>query len=140
MATFVLTGATHVEDGVRYYKGSRIVSDRDLDQIFKGKFTRIDDAPSFPNDCSGVAETTEEEGQETREEVSSLAKPPSEAGPLGADVTSLFPSAAANELRVFKKGNRYHVCDAESDKPLTDKPIVKAAVESFIESYVGGGE
>lgn len=59
------------------------------------------------------------------------------ASPLGEDVTEDFPTAAAADMRVFKKGTEYFV--TESDEPDVAKnpePLKRQGVAKFIASYL----
>jgi len=107
---FELIGAPHEQDGKRYVKGDRIETDRNLCQMFRGKFKVLDGGgepspgtpvpqPNIPKsvDAPIAADTDTVATEATATSVKKLAS--------GIDMTMTFPEAKGSELTVMKVGD-----------------------------------
>jgi len=101
--------AEHVEGGVVYKAGDVIESALPLDELFVGKFVRLEEKAYVQNDPVEVV-----------------------ASPLGEDVTQDFPEAAKAGLRVFQRGRWYSLAD--SDAP--DREIARAGSRAEMVTWV----
>ncbi len=131
----------HVEDGHTYVAGDKVVSTRNLVEIFKGKFEKIhrDDisAEDTPNIPSSATVLDKGKGEGDKKSPSSKLK---NSKMFGRNVSLSFPAAIAAELRVYEKDAWYQVVDwnTEDEKPevVSKRKLREKDVASFLETFV----
>lgn len=136
----------HVEDGVSYVAGDTVMSNRNLESIFRNKFDRVhpDDGFEFadasPNirDARAVLDKDKDEGD--NKAPSSKSKKLKDSKKFGKNVTLSYPAAVAAELRVYEKANWFQVVDwnTENGEPevVTEKSLREKDVAAFLAEYV----
>jgi len=159
---FLLLGGVHVDNDGNVFEFNRgretiIEDNRPLDSMFMNKFRclegdtspgrdyvrawdrlGLEDAPLAERQPEGVASefsTDTERAQRRREErAAQQAQRAAQMaeGAMGDDVTEDFEAAKDADLKVFKKGRRYHVLDG-SEVISDDGGLTKDEVEEFIE-------
>jgi len=150
----------HSQDGVIYVSGDVVESEKNLCEMFPGKFERIDvpfEIFKRP-EKSDVQKAAEEGAKDIKpkkkskpkpvsdEEVLAIADEPDEEEdeedkePLGKDVTKNYKRAGEEDLKVFyKKFKGRWVTEAEDPfTALNKKPLKKDQVVPFIEKWLKG--
>ncbi len=101
---FELVGGGHVQGGRKYVRGDRIETDKNLCQMFRGKFKLLDGggeaspgAPIIQPVIPKTADTEAAEKKVAEATVNSVKKLAS-----GIDMTMTFPEAKGSELQVMK--------------------------------------
>jgi hypothetical protein len=151
---FRVDAGSHVEGGKAFYKGGPngdvVETDKQLDQMFANKFTRLSDvAPKFKG-----GKKTKEAAREPDED----EPPPGEVNPegdpsydnakmtgveattskLGENVTDEFDDAKEAGLCVFSNGQNYFVADPDDpNSALNEKTLKKFNVTPFVRKYAG---
>lgn len=149
MPKFQVVSGFHVdEEGKKYGKGEIVESPHDLSATFRGKFVKYD-APiadfrpvpgppiMYTDRPLSALETAPVAPQPGGPAVASQPNETDGAGipgNLGEDVTARFPKAVEQDYKVFKKGPKFFVYDAdEPGKPLNPDGAKRDEVDGIIE-------
>lgn len=140
-------------------RGDIVETDKPLDKMFPNVWVPVGAAPVTNAVLDAQAANTQqptgavinlgpdEPGKEPNANLTDAEKPPLEArGPeagksdekqdFGEDLTDHFEAAESADLRVFKKGKKYFVLDADGKSPLNEDDLTsKAKVEDFLDEY-----
>lgn len=152
MPKFQVVAGFHVdEDGRKYGKDDVVESPHDLTATFRGKFRKLDltpmtdfrppqappiaysDRPLTAAQTAPVAPRQGSPGMASQpDETDGAGAPHDEA--LGEDVTKRFPKAAEQDYKVFKKGPKFFVYDAdEPGKAINPDGAKRDEVDTIIE-------
>lgn len=136
----------HVEDGVTYVAGDKVMSNRNLVKLFRNKFERVhpeDDfkfaeaSPNIPAPGTVLDKDKDEGAQKTP---SSKSKKLKNSKKFGRNATLTFPAALAAELRVYEKDFWFQVVDwnTEDGKPevVSEKKLREKDVADFLKTFV----
>lgn len=136
----------HVEDNVTYVAGDKVMSNRNLEKLFKNKFERIhpeddfDFAKAGPNIPSPRTVLDKDKGEEDQKSSSSKSGKYKNSTKFGRNITLSFPKAIAAELSVYEKDHWCQVVDrnTEDGKPevVSEKKLREKEVDSFLETFV----
>jgi hypothetical protein len=122
--SFTLLHGTHIHDGKKYTRGSVIVTDQPLTELFINKFE----------------ETREVVRRQPAKEVKEVADEsvPTKKHPFGKDVTANYEMAQEAGLRVFVKSGAYNIVDEDAEDTALNgpSPLEKAEVKPFIKKYL----
>lgn len=137
MAKYELIGGQHVEGTNLYSRGDIISSDRDLTQVFKGKFVKFDGRVVDGRVGDKPADKPTDTGLTIHTNPAAQADPAEPTAARGVDVTTNFKAAVSNHYLVFKKSWSHTVFDPDDmTKPLNPKALKKKDVNKFIKKFV----
>lgn len=155
MPRFQIISGFHVdEDGKKYGKGTEageiVESPHDLTATFRGKFRKLEadpgadfrplpgppiaytDRPLYPPQTAPVAPQPGGPAMASQPAETDEAGAPGEA--MGEDVTKRFPKAVEQDYKVFKKGSKFFVYDAdEPGKVINPDGAKRDEVDAIID-------
>ena len=132
---FKLTGGDHIDHrGQIRNKGDIFDDPCELDKVFPNKFVRVTDESSFvsnvpPPPPSKTLPTTVHVPQEGD---STIGDPSKE----GKDVTEKFPTAVAEDFKVFRHIGKYFVYNADNMSKVNPVGVAKAEVDGVIKGVL----
>lgn len=144
-------------DGKTYKAGDVIESNVNLENMFRGKFKKVYEAPKIkskvkqpdiPKKKPIISTPTKGKGEGKKAKATPPAnEPPPEpevSKPItehkyseyGADVSAEFPLAERVELVICEQAHWYTVIDPEDNEVMNKTKLRKDAVNDFLEQYV----
>lgn len=128
------------KDGDKVYKvGSLIESDKDLSQIFKNKFEKVETKTEVITPNKGLTpslpsvDIDKGAGEPSTPASKSNEQPNSD---FGKDITKQFPKAKEIGCKVFEKQNKLFLLDEVDGEILNAEPLNKDEIDKFIKQYL----
>ena len=125
---------------VTYKSGDVVPSDRDLVNLFSGKFEVVLEQFSEGGVAVATAPDIPGPARRRKKKKTSRRNEEPEEGEYGVDVTKEFSTASEVGLQVFEKSKWFTVIDPEDDEVLNEKKLRKDKVEAFLASYLQDGD
>lgn len=135
---FTVLAGRHVDiNNVVYYKGDTVESSANLCDLFANKFERNLQA-EIEAERASLSAPAEPAKKETKVTSKPKAAPAKAKTPEKEDVTSEFPEAGPNNIRVEKDEKGYWVVDMDdgNTKPSNKKALELEDVVPFIDSLL----
>lgn len=137
MPKFEVLEGKHREDGVVYTAGQIVLSPHPLDKLFKNKFRRVqkvvDDTPAPVATATLEPPATKAKKGKGKKTTIKLTK----SAPLdarGHDASADFE--LDDGLKVFARGEVYHVYETGETNPLNPEGLRKTEVQPFLKKYL----
>lgn len=150
----LLSGKHSGADGkVIHRKGDIVEAEQDLEKSFPGRFRRVvplpPPTPPVPTPppppttpapaIQPVALPAPTKGKKPVIRIKKASAIPKDEAALaarGSDVTKQFKLEASHKLKVFQRGELFHLYELEGTKPLNEEGLKKEAVEDFVKKFL----